>query len=288
MIFGYHANGLPDRTPDEVVELLDEAGYGSVALPIGGRWFDPRQPGCQEELDRFAELLCEKNFSSIIEIEPDEGALILTDTKQRRNYLKLCEYAIDTAATLRSDCVVLRSGVLTPGPDEEGCDPEAAWEQLINGLAELLEYADERDVLIGFEPTYGMLVDTTDAFNRLLGRLDSGRLRLSLDLATLCFMGEQPLAHYLHIWSGRLVNLYFCDVKKGDTQLFREKSRMSPFLRRLKLGEGELDFAPLFHALDDTGYAGGIHVRFDDPPSAGDGLEEMHQAIRFLRQAARL
>ena len=275
MIFGYHADGLPNLGPDQVVKMLDEAGYGSMALPVGGRWFDPRRPANQDQIDRFAELLRERNLASIIEIEPDDRSLISHDPTERHRYLRLCEYAIDTAATLRSDCVVLRSGVLLPGPDEE-VDPAAAWGRLTESLVELLKYADERAVSLGLEPTPGMLIDTTDAYNRLLGRIDSNRLRLSLDAASLYFMGELPLAHYLHTWSGRLVNLYLCDVKASAAG------------HRLLLGKGELDFPPLFHVLDDTGYSGGVHVRFDRSLIVDDGLEEMRQSIRFLRQAARL
>lgn len=302
MILGYHVDGLPAFSPDQIVELIDEAGYGSVVLPVGGRWFGPTRSGyqkCQEEIEVFAQSLQDRNLASIIEVagrgtsrqdeageERDKGRvggrefdsrgeslLIAADPQKRRNYLHLCEYAIDTAATFRSDCVVLRSGVWTYGTAGEE-DPDAAWGRLTDSLNELLDYAEERAVPIGFEPSVGMLVDTTDAFNRLLGRIGSRMLRLSLDLSTLHFMGETPLAHFLHVWSGRLVNIYFCDVKDSMPN------------RRLRLGEGEIDFPPLFRALDETDYLGGVHVRFDGPPP-GDGVETLRNSMRFLRRTAR-
>lgn len=320
MIFGYHTNGLPDVPPDRAVELLDEAGYGSIALPVGGRLFDPRQPGCWEKVEELAQTLRDRNLGSIVEMEPSQKmletgepglngesgvvgesdvnsesdinsepdangdsardgdwSLIAADSDRRESYIKLCEHAIDTAAMLRSDCVVLCSGSLAvenSGEEDEGPDPDAAWDRLTDSLSRLLEYAEERAVPIGFEPTVGMLVDTTDAFSRLLGRVNSSMLRLSLDIASLYFSGETPLAFFLHVWSNRLVNIHLCDV------------RASVGNRRLMLGEGEIDFPPLFHLLDETGYSGGIHVRVDGPIS-GDGSEQMRQAMRFLRQAAR-
>ena len=276
MIFGYHVNGLPGVPLARVAELIDEAGYGSIALPVGEQFFNPAQAGWHDEVDAFAKVLRERNLSSVVEVEfgGTVQSLISLDTKERRRSIKFCEHAIDVAATLRSDCIVFHSGSFLFDTEEGRKDsPDAAWGRLEDSLLALLDHAEERNIPIGLEPSMGMLVDTTDVFSRLLGRVALGKLRLSLDVATLYQMGETPLAHFLYTWAGRLVNLYLCDVAESAPN------------RRLMPGEGKIDFQPLFVALDEGGYSGGVHIRFD-PPS-GDGIEQMQQAMRFLRKAAR-
>ena len=177
--------------------------------------------------------------------------------------MKFYEYAIDCAAQLGSDCVSLWSGAV-----QEAVDHDEAMRRLAGGLAELLGYADERGVAIGFEPEPGMLIDSMARFEQLLGILDAPRLRLTLDVGHLHCQGEVPIAQYVHLWASRLINVHLEDMRAAEH-------------KHLMFGEGEIKFPPVFEALGQIGYTGGVYVELNRHSDTAP--EAARRAIEFLR-----
>jgi len=151
-------------------------------------------------------------------------------------------YAIDAAAALESDCVSLWAGVV-----HDGASAEQAFERLVGGLGRVLDFADERDVLIGFEPEPGMLVDTMARYAELVAAAASPRLKLTLDIGHLHCLGETPIAAVIHRWADRLVNVHIEDMRRGAHE-------------HLMFGEGEIDFRPVIASLAEIGYDGPVNV----------------------------
>ena len=140
-------------------------------------------------------------------------------------------------------------------------------DRLVEGLREVLDYAAAKNVLIGFEPEPGMLVDTMRAFEELLRRIDAPNLRLTLDIGHLQCQGELPIADAIRRWGPRLVNVHVEDMCRGVHE-------------HLMFGEGEIDFPPVLHALAEVGYAGGVYVEL--PRHNHEGPEAARRAFRFL------
>src|SRR5690606_28939614 len=149
------------------------------------------------------------------------------DRLRRVDFLKR---AIDAAAALHSDFVSLWAGVV-----RHAAGREAAMADLVAGLRRVLEYAESRDVTIGFEPEPGMVVDTMDSFAELLDQIDSPRLRLTLDVGHLHCLGETPVADVIRRWEERIVNGHIEDMCAGVHE-------------HLMFGEGEIDFPPVIAA----------------------------------------
>ena len=125
-------------------------------------------------------------------------------------------------------------------------------ERLISGLDEVLDYAAQQGVTVGFEPEPGMLIDTLAAFEELLrrigevtpprgdaraaqrGRQDGlpGRCGLTLDIGHLQCQGE-PIPETIRRWAPRLVNVHIEDMRLGADE-------------HLMFGDGEIDFPPVF------------------------------------------
>jgi L-ribulose-5-phosphate 3-epimerase len=272
MYLGYNTNGLSDLDLFDAVTLLGDLGYRGVAITIDQHALNPRSKDRLDELDRLGVLLKKLQMRSVIEtgarylLDPrqkHEPTLVSSSATDRARRLAFYEYAVDCAAALGSDCVSLWSGRLHEGT---ALDEAMVW--LVDGLTQLLDYADERGVVLGFEPEPGMAIDSMFRFEQLLGKIDPTRLRLTLDIGHLQCQGELPIAHYVHLWSSRLVNVHLEDMRAGVHE-------------HLMFGEGKIDFSTVFAALAEIEYQGGVYVELSR--HAHEGPEAARQAIEFLR-----
>ncbi|HXT60541.1 MAG TPA: sugar phosphate isomerase/epimerase family protein [Pirellulales bacterium] len=251
MLLGYNTNGFAHHDPYEAVEVLAEIGYRSVALTLDHGPLDPYGVDFYRNAKQMRQLLDRFGMRSVIEtgarflLDPrvkHEPTLVSEDPAGRRRRVEFLCRAIDAAAQLKSDCVSLWSGVL-----RDRIDDEEALERLVAGLREVVDYASEREVAVGFEPEPGMTIDTMASFERLCERLERPELCLTLDVGHLHCLGETPIAERIRRFAVQLVNVHLEDMRAGIHE-------------HLMFGEGEIDFRPVLQALAEVGYAGGIHV----------------------------
>jgi sugar phosphate isomerase/epimerase len=181
----------------------------------------------------------------------------------RRRRIDFYKYAIDCAADLQSDCVSLWSGVL-----REPISRAEAIDRLVDGLHEVLDYAAKREVMIGFEPEPGMLIDSMRAWEEVLPRIEAANLRLTLDIGHLQCQGETPIDAVVRRWASRLVNVHLEDMRAGVHE-------------HLMFGDGEIDFPPVLRALAEVGYAGGVYVELSR--HSHNGVDAARKAFGFLK-----
>jgi sugar phosphate isomerase/epimerase len=272
MRIGYNTNGLAHHDLFDAVELLADLGYQSVAITLDHGALNPFDPRCDEQVERMRRLLHARKMRSVIEtgarflLDPrvkHEPTLVSTDARARSRRIDFLCRAIDIAQRLESDCVSLWSGVVRDGAGET-----AAWERLVPELRQLVEYAEERNVRIGFEPEPGMFIDSMARYEELLSRFDAPNFGLTLDIGHLHCQGEAPIAEVIRRWANRLVNVHIEDMRRGVHE-------------HLMFGSGEIDFAPVLEALAEVGYRGGIHVELSR--HSHEGPEAARRAIEFLR-----
>ena len=154
--------------------------------------------GFEKQLKEVGRLLQEHRMHSVIEtgarylldpLHKHEPTLVSAKSAGRPRRVEFLRHAIDMAAALGSDCVSLWSGILPKGDTRED-----GFRRLIESLPLVLDYAERRDVMLGFEPEPGMLIDTMSSFTELLNAIDSPRLKLTLDIGHLHCLGEVPIA----------------------------------------------------------------------------------------------
>jgi len=271
MRIGYNTNGLAHHSLPDAIRLLASLGYRSVAITIDHGSLNPYQPGFQQQLDETRRLLSELKMSSVIEtgarflLDPNHKhhpTLVSAKSDGRPRRVEFLRYAVDIAAHLGSDCVSLWSGILSLGDSRAD-----GFRRLVEGLQIVLEYADRKNVTLGFEPEPGMLIDTMTSFSELVERIDSPRLALTLDLGHLHCLGETPIAAQIHHWKDRLVNIHIEDMRAGIHE-------------HLMFGDGEIDFPPVLAALKDINYSGGLHVELSRHSHQGPTAAK--QAYAFL------
>jgi sugar phosphate isomerase/epimerase len=192
-----------------------------------------------------------------------EPTLVSPSAAGRERRIRFYRHAIDCAARLGADCVSIWSG-----PVRDDADRCRATERLLVGLREVLQYADQRDVTIGFEPEPGMLVNTLARFGELRARLDHPRLGLTLDVGHVHCQREGPPGELIRRWADRLVNVHLDDARRDRHE-------------HLMLGEGQIDFAGVFTALHDVGYDGGVYIELSRHSHVAP--KAARQAIEFCR-----
>ncbi len=268
MFLGYNTNGLAYQDLFDAVELLAEIGYHGVGITIDHHALSPYDKDASRRLARLRAMLQQLGMQSVVEtgarflLEPNakhEPTLLSDDRRRRIDFYK---YAVDCAVELRSDCVSLWSGTV-----REPILHEEAMDRLVEGLAEVLDYAAERNVVIAFEPEPGMLIDSMRAYELLLQRIDAPNFRLTLDVGHLHCQGETPMAGMIRRWAPRLVNVHLEDMRRGVHE-------------HLMFGEGEIDFPPVLQALVELGYTGGAYVELSR--HSHEGPAAARRAFAFL------
>jgi len=271
MLLGYNTNGFAHHELFAAVEVLAEIGYRSVAVTIDQYALAPGARDLRQQLGRLRRMFTGLSMRSVIEtgarylLDPrlkHEPTLVSRNAEARQRRVDFYRHAIRCAAELESDCVSLWSGVV-----RDGAPRDEAMDRLGAGLEAVLEEAAGQGVAIGFEPEPGMLVDTMDAYEELLGRVDAEPLRLTLDVGHVHCQCEGPIDEVIRRWAPRLVNVHLEDMRRGVHE-------------HLMFGEGEIDFRPVLRALSEAGYTGGVHVELSRHSHAAPVAAR--QAFSFL------
>lgn len=248
-----------------------------LGIPGVGLW---REPVAAYGLEATAKLirdagltvttLCRGGFFTAI--DPAERAAALEDNRR----------AIDEAATLGTDTLVLVSGGL-PGDSK---DLRGARERIADALAELGPYAFERGVRLAIEPLHPMFASD---------RCVVSTLAQALDLAER-FPAEQVgvTVDTYHIWWDDSAPAQIARAgASGRIHTFQLADWITPLPEgvltgRGQIGDGAIDMREWKAYVEAAGYTGPIEVElFNDDLWARDGHELLREtAERFAQHAA--
>jgi len=272
MRLGFSTNSIGDTNPLEAVAILADLGYTSLAITPDRTLLDPFSSGLPAELDRWRAALDRHAMACVIEtgarhlldpLRKHEPTLISPEQAGRERRIEFIRRAIDVAADLGAGCLSLWSGAA-----RDAADADTLWARLTASLGPILDYADSRDLPLGFEPEPGMVIDTVARFGQLLARLgEPVGFCLTVDTGHLECLGERPAADVIRPWVDRIVNVHVDDMLPCRHE-------------HLPLGSGDVDFAPLLATLAEAGYAGGLHVEL--PRQSHRWVETARESARFL------
>jgi len=257
----------------ELVDACLELGVPSVGL-----WREPLQSYGLEataKLVRDAGLavttLCRGGFFTAI--DPAERARALDDNRR----------AVDEAATLGTDTLVLVSGGLPAGSK----DLHGARERIADALGELGPYAEERGVRLAIEPLHPMFASD---------RCVVSTLTQALDLAER-FPAQQVgvTVDTYHIWWDDQAPAQIARAGAGGRiHTFQLADWTTPLPEgvlngRGQIGDGAIDMREWRSYVEAAGYEGPIEVElFNDALWARDGREVLAEtAARFVEHVIR-
>ncbi|MEU1592281.1 sugar phosphate isomerase/epimerase family protein [Streptomyces sp. NPDC005708] len=256
----------------ELVDACLESGVRGLGL-----W---REPVRSYGLDATAKLvrdaglsvttLCRGGF--LTAAEPDERARALDDNRR----------AVDEAATLGTDTLVLVSGGLPAGSK----DLRAARERIADALGELGPYAFERGVRLAVEPLHPMYASD---------RCVVSTLAQALDLAER-FPAQQVgvTVDTYHLWWDDTAPEQIARAGAGGRILaFQLADWTTPLPEgvlngRAQIGDGVIDMREWRGHVEAAGYAGPIEVElFNEALWVRDGREVLAETVaRFTEHVA--
>nr|WP_060887479.1 sugar phosphate isomerase/epimerase family protein [Streptomyces caniscabiei] len=256
----------------ELVEGCVELGITGVGL-----W---REPVAAHGLDATAKLvrdaglavttLCRGGFFTAI--DPAERAAALADNRK----------AIDEAATLGTDTLVLVSGGLPAGSK----DLHGARERIADALAELGPYAASNGVRLAIEPLHPMfasdrcVVSTLSQALDIAERFPADQVGVTVDTYHIWWDDTAPAAIARAGATGRIHTFQLADWITPLPQ--------GVLTGRGQIGDGAIDMREWKSYVETAGYTGPIEVElFNDDLWSGDGRELLTQtAQRFVEHAA--
>lgn len=258
---------------------MPELVAGCVELGITGvgLW---REPVAAHGLDATAKLvrdagltvttLCRGGFFTAI--DPAERAAALADNRK----------AIDEAATLGTDTLVLVSGGLPAGSK----DLHGARERIADALAELGPYAASNGVRLAIEPLHPMfasdrcVVSTLSQALDIAERFPADQVGVTVDTYHIWWDDTAPAAIARAGASGRIHTFQLADWITPLPQ--------GVLTGRGQIGDGAIDMREWKGYVEAAGHTGPIEVElFNDELWAGDGRELLARtAQRFVEHAA--
>ncbi|MFB7307890.1 sugar phosphate isomerase/epimerase family protein [Streptomyces sp. NPDC056192] len=255
----------------ELAEGCVKAGIDKVGL-----W---RAPVQEYGVERTAQLLTDAGIS--VTSLCRGGFFTALDPAERARALDDNRAAIDEAAALSTDTLVLVSGGLPAGSR----DLHAARERIAEALAELGPYAQEQGVRLAIEPLHPMFASD---------RCVVSTLSQALDIAER-FPAEQVgvVVDTYHIWWDDQAAAQIARAGAGGRiHSFQLADWITPLpagvlVGRGQLGDGSVDFRAFREMVEATGFTGPIEVEiFNEGLWARDGAEVLAEvAARYVEHA---
>jgi len=277
MFLSYNTNGLAHHNLLDAIALVADLDYRGVSITLDHGALNPCVDRTEQQLEQVAAALKERELRCVIEtgarylLDPrtkHEPTLVTAEPADRARRVDFLCRAIDIAARLNANCVSLWSGVV-----RDGAGKREAFARLVDGLTPVLEHAEQKDVALAFEPEPGMLINTLSRYDDLLSelarqRIETSRLRLTIDIGHLHCQGEVPIADQILRRGDQLANVHIEDMRAGIHE-------------HLLFGEGEIDFPPVIAALAKIGYSGLVGVELSR--HSHEGPAAARQAYNFLQ-----
>ena len=191
-------------------------------------------------------------YPSFIEPDPNYRRIRIDHT---RRALSLC-------AELGAPHVTTEPG----GPIAPGQTRQQAVDLFVEVLKPLAEHAHDEGVLLLIEPEPGLLIETTEQYLEVAGRVDSPSIGLNFDVGhAFCMSEDLPKAIARMAPHTRHYHL-------EDIAATRVHHHLVP-------GMGVIDFAEVVAAIRRTGYDGWLTVELypfgDDPDAAAKGAMDV-------------
>ena len=193
------------------------------------------------------------------------------------------------------EAILLASVTTAPVVCVHGCGksvPATPWDQTIAALAEALndclDLAEKKRVTLAVV-NGGHLLNGTARLTELLNKVRSERMALTLDVAAMLLVEEEP-ADAIRELASSIVNVYITDARSSETYLGNEWTTVrGRQLTPCAVGEGIVPQREVLYTLKRLEYAGYVTVLYqgDEEPAVGierstNYLKTMFREVRSL------
>lgn len=165
---------------------------------------------------------------------------------------------------------------------------DAEWDTLCQGLNRLGKIArEEYGISLTFHHHMGTVVQDAAEVDRLMENTDPDYVSLLYDTGHFAYCGADPLEMVLK-YADRIRHVHLKDLRTDIVNKVKEEHLS--FLDGVRLGtftvpgDGDLDFDPVFRALEDAGYTGYMLVEAEQDPAKANPFEYALKARKFISE----
>jgi len=268
---GYNTNGFNCHSLEASLDIIAELGYRGVAITLDNYILNPADPDLDRRLEATGAVLRKKSLACVIETgarflldsrRKHEPTLISADAAGRKQRLDFLKRASDIAARLDAEALSFWSGIRhDPVTETE------AWDWLVAGCRDLLDYVVQYGIPLAFEPEPGMFIADLTQYQTLKRHLDHDLWGLTLDIGHAYLTEAAGPAACILRFKDDIKNIHAEDMRRDAH-------------RHLQFGDGEMDFVQIFKVLKEVGYTGLINVELSR--HSRNAVEAAQQAFEYL------
>lgn len=280
---GWTNDDMPELGRENSFEqtVSEMALAGFQGTEVGSHY--PTDPAVlKKALDLRKLTICNRWFSSFLISRPYE--------ETERAFVKELEFlrAVGAKRIGVSEQSYSTQGMLDqPILEGKHVMNDAEWELLIAGLNRLGRIAESMDMILCYHHHMGTVVQTEEEIDRFMESVDPEHVFLLFDSGHCSFAGIDP-ERVLRKYIGRTRHIHLKDLRGAVVEKARA-GRWS-FLRGVREGcftvpgDGDVDFAPLFRIIGESGYEGWILVEAEQDPAKANPLEYAVKARKYIAE----
>ncbi len=161
------------------------------------------------------------------------------------------------------------------------------WKRLTDGLNRLGKVAKDHGMTLTYHHHMGTVVQTEEEIDRFMELVDPELVYLLFDSGHLSFAGIDP-EPILKKYVNRIKHVHLKDIRKEKVEESR-KNNWS-FLKGVREGvftvpgDGDVDFAPIFRILEESGYEGWVVVEAEQDPAKANPFEYAKKARAYIAE----
>lgn len=164
---------------------------------------------------------------------------------------------------------------------------EEQWELIAEGYNEMGALAKEKGMVLTCHHHMGTGVQTAEEIDTFMSLVDPEKVFLLFDSGHLTFAGIDPLP-VLKKYISRIKHVHLKDVRMSILNQARKEGWS--FLTAVRNGvftvpgDGDVDFAPIFDVLEESGYEGWIVVEAEQDPAKANPFEYAQKARKYIAE----
>lgn len=175
----------------------------------------------------------------------------------------------------------------TPVFEQKHKMDEVEWYLLVEGLNRLGRKAKEMGITLTYHHHMGTVIQTEEEIDRLMAETDPDAVGLLFDTGHLAYCEIDPVS-VVEKHGSRIGHVHLKDIRRE--RIDRNWKGHGSFLEGVRAGtftvpgDGDLDFTPIFAALERCGYEGWMVVEAEQDPAVANPLEYAMKGRAYIRE----
>ncbi len=270
----FSSNAFKKNLLSEAIDSIGSIGYGAVELmaDMHHAWpptFDStRRRDTQKQLSDRGMVVSNVNaFTCFVQGDTYHPTWIETDSKQVQLRIDHTNRSLEMAAEFGVKTLSIQPGGPTIGSNQSRKEHE---DRFAESLSKCVDTAKKCNVILAIEPEPGLLIQTAAEYLDFKNKYFAceTNVKMNCDIGHLFCVGDEP-AEVIRSMPQHLAHIHIEDIGANHVH------------QHLTPGNGVIDFAAIFKAMDDIQYSHWATVELY--PYEASAAEVARKAFEYLR-----